>query len=321
MKEVSVAGLRLLMSLADYANPSTTADMLAEQAGAEAEVLIAVGLFSPGPKLEMIHVQLSDGDCTALVEIDYEGAGYCYLHPEDGYIPLLPERLRTWNLNLSRLAGLIAHLLGMPASFRPVPLIDGLLWDLGPLRLGLRKNIPVLFAIRLGEAEVRDQVRRELGLRRGAPPALVLTSGWSIASDITLPTVSRIVPVLDALDKQVSVAKVSPAVLNLVRLGALADPRPLYAEAVGGPVQCGLDGAWLRIHDRKFTFRRKQAQIVRILYEAWDRGDEWLREETVLAEAEYDSRRLQDVFKDNPHWRDVIQVQGGRCRLRVMTSP
>ena len=103
---------------------------------------------------------MSDGDCTALVEIDYEGNGYCYLHPEDGYIPLPPERLRTWNLSLSRLAGLIAHLLGMPDSFRPVPLIDSLLWGLATPRLG-RQKIPVLFAVRLGEAEMREQVRRE----------------------------------------------------------------------------------------------------------------------------------------------------------------
>lgn len=316
MKEIPVDSLRLLMSLADYANPNTTADMLAERTGAVAEALVAAGLFLPGPKLEMIHVQLSCDSTTAMVETDFEGTGYCYLHPEDGYVPLPPERLRSWNLNLPRLVALLAHLVGMPPSFRPVPLVEGLLWDLGTPRLG-RKAIPVLFAVRLGEIAVRERIRRELGLRRGAPPALVLTSGWSIASDMTLPTVSGIVPVVDALDKQVSVAKTSAAVLDLARLGAMADPRPDYAEAMGGPVQCSPDGAWIRIHDRQFTFRRKQAQIVRILYEAWDRGDEWLREETVLAEAEYDSKRLQDAFKRNAHWREMIEVEDGRCRLRV----
>lgn len=303
------------MSLADYANPNTTADMLAEQTGAAAEALVAAGLFSPGLKLETIHVQLSCDSTTAMVEIDFEGNGYCYLHPEDGYVPLSPERLRSWNLNLPRLAGLIAHLLGMPASFRPVPLVEGLLWDLGRPRLG-RKTIPVLFAVRLGEIAVREQIRRELGLRRGAPSALVLTSGWSIASDVTLPTVSRIVPVVDVLDKQVSVTKTSPGMLDLVRLGALADPRPLYAEAVGGPVQCGPDGAWLRIGSRHYTFTRKQPAIIRLLYEAWERGDEWVSETWVLAQAEYDSKRLHDAFKTHPQWREVIEVEGGLCRLR-----
>ncbi len=315
MKEVSVASLRLLMSLADYANPNTTADMLAEQTGAQAEALVTTGLFSPGPKLEMILVQLSCDSTTAMVEIDFEGTGYCYLHPEDGYIPLPPERLRTWNLELSRLAALIARLLGMPASFRPVPLVEGLLWDLGTPRLG-RKIIPVLFCLRLGEVGVREQVRRELALRRGSPPALVLTSGWSIASDMTLPRVSRIVPVLDALDKQVSVAKSSLAVLDLVRLGALADPRPLYVDAVGGPMQCSPDGAWLRIGSRQYTFTRKQPAIIRLLYDAWERGDEWVGETWVLAQAEYDSKRLHDAFKTHPHWREVIKVEGGLCRLR-----
>jgi hypothetical protein len=316
MKGISVASLRLLMSLADFADPNTSADMLAEQTGAEAEALVAAGLFSLGPRLKIVDVQLSCDSTIALVETDFEGNGYCYLHPEDGYIPLPPERLRTWNLNLPRLAALIAHLLGMPASFRPVPLVDGLLWDLGTPRLG-RKTIPVLFGLRLGEIAVREQIRRELGLHRGAPPALVLASGWSVTSDITLPTVSRIVPVVDVLNKQVSVAKISPALLDLARLGALADPRPDYAEAVGGPVQCGPDGAWLRIGSRHYTFSRKQPAIIRLLYDAWKRGDEWVGEAWVLAQAEYDSKRLHDAFKTHPQWRDVIEVQDGRCRLRV----
>lgn len=192
--EISVGSLGFLLSLADYGTPGTTADMLAERTGAEGERLVAEGLFSPGPNRTMIDVELSVGEGAALIEDDPASGGFRYLHPEDGYLPLAPWRLRTWRLDLPRLAALITHLLGMPASFRPTPLVDGLLWDLGSPRLG-KKNIPVLFGVRLGESEVRTQMRRELDLRRGAPPALVLTSGRAVASDVTFPTVSRIEPV------------------------------------------------------------------------------------------------------------------------------
>ena len=208
----------------------------------------------------------------------------------------------------------------MPSSFRPVPVVQGLLWDLGTPRLG-RKTIPVLFAVRLGETEVRERVRRELGLRRGAPPALVLTSGWSIAADMTLPTVSRIVPVLDGLDKRVSVAKTSPAVLDLARLGALADPRPDYAGAVGGPVQCNADGSWIRIGDQEYTFTRRQPTIIRLLYDAYERGEAWVGEAWVLAQADYDSKRLLDAFRTHPNWREAVEVDNGHCRLRVPDDP
>ncbi|CAA7615778.1 hypothetical protein [Magnetospirillum sp. UT-4] len=316
MTGISLGSLAFILSLADYRDPGTTADMLVERAGAEGEQLTAAGVLSPGPNRTMIDVELSAGDGSARIEDDPVGGGFRYFHPEDGYISLAPSSLRTWRLDLSRLAALVAHLLGMPASFRPTQLVDGLLWDLGTPRLG-KKNIPVLFAVRLGEAEVRARVRGELDLRRGKPPALVLTSGRTVADDITLPTVSRIVPVLDALDKRMSAVKTLPAALDLSRLAVFADPRPAVATGASGPVQCNSDGTWIRIHGREFTFRRKQARIVRILFDAWERGDEWFGEETVLAEAEYDSKRLQDAFKGNRDWQDVIEVQAGRCRLRI----
>ena len=317
MTEISVGALGFLLSLADFQDSATTADMLMERTDAESEKLVAAGLFSPGPNRTMIDVELSNGDGAALVEDDPVTGGFRYLHPEDGYIPLSPERLRTWRLNPPKLATLIAQLLGMPASFRPTPLVEGLLWDLGTPRLGRRKGIPVLFGVRLGESDVRTQVRRELELRQGAPLALVMTSGQSIASDITLPTVLNIVPVLDVLDKGASVTKTSPVVLNLARLAALANPRHAHADAIGGTVQCSPDGAWLRIGDQEYTFSRKQRTVIRLLYEAWERREEWVGEDWVLAEAEYDSKRLQDAFKTHPHWREVIEAKAGRCRLRV----
>jgi len=121
-----------------------------------------------------------------------------------------------------------------------------------------------------------------------------------------LPSVSRIVPVVEALDRRLSAVKTSPAVLDLDRLAASADPRPGYADAVGTPAQCSPDGAWLRIGDRPYTFSRKQPAIIRLLFDAWE-----------LAPAEYDSKRLQDAFKTHPQWCEVIEVENGLCRLRV----
>lgn len=307
---ISVGAFRFLLDLMENGRGRTTAGMLDEVLGAEGRDVVGQGLLVPGPNRTAIDVPLADGDTVAPVMVDAETGAAHYFHPELGFCDCSPGRLRTWVVESRRLVGLIAQLLGMPASFRPVPLVEELLWDLGAPRLG-RKNVPVLFGIRLGEADMRERIRQELHLRRGAEAALLLTAGRGVARDLTFPTVSKVVPIREVMDRHGGMA------LDLARLGALADLRHGYAEAAKRPVVCSADGSWISIHGREYTFRRKQAQIVRILYEAWNRGEEWLREEIVLAEAEYDSRRLLDAFKKNEVWREVIEVVDGRCRLRL----
>lgn len=326
MTNITVGSLSFLLSLAEGEEPGTTADMLTERTGTEGKDLVASGMFVPGPNRTMVNVELSNGDGVARVEDDPDTGGFRYFHPEDGYIPLEPERMLTWRLNLTQLALLVARMLGMPGSFRPTELVEGLLWDLGTPRLGTRKGQPVLFGVRLGESDVRAAMKAELHLRRGAQSALMLAPARSVAADLTLPAVLRIVPLADVLDRRQSTSKTSPAVLDRGRLGALADPRPTHADAVSAPVQCSPDGAWLRIDGRELNVRGKKKMVLRLLFDAWENSTDWVDEEWLLGQAEYDSKRIEDVFKDKRpekrnEWKQFIEVHDGKVRLKVPKAP
>ena len=326
MTDITVGSLSFLLSLAEGVVPGTTADMLAERTGADGQRLVSAGMFQPGPNRTMIDVELSNGDGVAMIEDDPTTKGFRCFHPEDGYISLEPERLRTWRLSLPELALQIARMLGMPSSFRPKELVDDLLWDLGTPRLGTRKGLPILFGVRLAEPEVRSALKKELALRQGTQSALMLSSAPIVAEDIVLPKIMRVVPVLDIFDRQQPGAKTSVAVLDRNRLGALAVPRPTHADKIGAPVQCSPDGAWLRIHSLEFTFRGRKKRLIRLLFEARESGSEWVGEEWLLAEADYDSKRIEDVFKDRrpdkrKAWRQYIDVHDGMVRLNIPDKP
>lgn len=54
-------------------------------------------------------------------------------------------------------------------------------------------------------------------------------------------------------------------------------------------------------------FTPTQAAIVRILWDAWLNDTPDVRQDTLLSEANSDSGRVADVFKDHPAWGAMIQ--------------
>jgi hypothetical protein len=191
------------------------------------------------------------------------------------------------------------------------------LWNLGTPRLGRRTGIPVLFARRLASSDVRAALRPELELRLGNRPALLMTSSRWVPGDVLLPGISRIVPAARVMQRSKTLAE-----LDTERLAAFADPRPALEARAGLPVECTEDGSWLRIRGQEYTFRGKKKRLIRLLYEACARGDPWVGVKWLLAEADYDTKRIEDVFKDKRadkrnHWKHLIEVNGGMCRLRI----
>lgn len=312
----SPRAFRFLLELAEQDPPVVAAPILDSELGAEAAALVEGRLLVPGRPLKVVDLVLADGRTQAVVE--YDGARealHCF-HPEDGFVAVPEDRLRTWRLESGTLARQISRMLGLPRSRTPIPLVDGLLWDMGTPRLGRRIGTPVLFARRLSSAAARARLHPELRLRLGAPPSLLLSGAHALPSDLSLPAVSRIVRVITVLRSGAAAAG-----LDLDRLGMLADGRPALDDRRRASVECTEDGSWLRIREREYTFRRKKKRLIRLLYGAWARGEPWVGERWVLAEAEYDCKRIVDVFKDggasgHNRWREYIEVRNGKCRLR-----
>ena len=74
----------------------------------------------------------------------------------------------------------------------------------------------------------------------------------------------------------------------------------------------------LRLGELRVTLGRLQAAVVKHLHEASRSGDGWCFGKSVLAEVGSTSKRMSDVFKSKPRWRDLIESDGrGRYRLRI----
>lgn len=311
--DLSVAGFRFLLRLADQEPALVAGTVLDEEVGLEAAPLIDGGLLVPGPTMNSMAVG-SDLDLRPILEIDRQAKVATCFHPECGFVTVPTDHLRTWKVDTAKLARFLCHLLGLPASFKPVPLVDGLLWDLGTPRLGKRTGTGVLFARCLSRDEDRRAVRAELDLRRGSKKTLLLTTNPYLPGDLHLPGVSRIVPIKDVMDRNAAMARI-----DIPRLAILVSAPFDSLHHAEGPVQCGKDGTWLLVNEKRYAFRGKQAAIIRILYEAWERGEVWIGEQEVLEDerVESDSKKIKEAFSGKDGWRDVVEVKQGQCRLKV----
>ena len=208
------------MSLADFQGASTTSEMLSRKIGGDGDSLVKAGILVPGQNQTEIHMETSDGDILAQVEDDPNTGGFRCFHPEDGYMPILSERLKTWRLDLGNLAIFISHLNGMPKTFRPTELVKDLLWDIGNPRSQVSDEASVLLGVRTSESAVRQAIRQEIIRYRGRHFPLMVTSGQRLPADISIQTIAAIVPVLDLIKKRPLGIKVWEAAIDQGRLDA-----------------------------------------------------------------------------------------------------
>lgn len=95
---------------------------------------------------------------------------------------------------------------------------------------------------------------------------------------------------------------------------------PVPAATAGPNVDLGirLDYAMLVVRGERFTFGPTQARVVRQLHEAWREGRPWVHGKAALGVAKAKSRRLVDLFKSQPRWRELIRSDGaGLYRLNL----
>ncbi len=309
--DLSVRSFRFLLGMAESERMSATAEVVEDRAGAEAPALIAHGLLVPGPNLTAVKAWPGDDEYREILETDAINGTVTCFHPDSGFVTLSDECLRTWRLDPGRLAVFLGRQLGLPASFKPVPVVDGLLWDLGTPRLD-RTNTPVLFARRLGNEASRLRIRSELKLRRGSKQSALLTTAQRVDEDLVLPAVATVVPVVDTLVRGSDVAR-----LDTSRLAAMIGVSSPVVSGPQAPVECEDNGRWIRIHGKTYQFGDTQGRVVRVLYDAWEAGGDWLREQDVLEQVDSGSTQIRRLFSRRADWHEVIEAHRGNCRLRV----
>lgn len=233
-----------------------------------AAVLAAAGLLVPHGH-EDVSASQADHDDTPVSLIWSEAhGGFAYFSPAVGLAPVPPERQVRYRVDAAAMLDALAARLDRPSNQAAFPLIDGVLWEIGEVRLGRRPaRVPLWFARRLVNPAVVQQV---VGAARARPHnrlRVILTSARpSRVAEIEIPG-AAVVALRDVLAAPDNLA-ISPDILD-------ARLRGVPAEQDGRPLVLSSDGRQLRIGTQPPIAFTSDAHIaaIRKLVDAYYRGE------------------------------------------------
>jgi hypothetical protein len=314
--ELDPSLLGTLIAVVDQENPELGPEFISGLSPVDRLNLQATGILTEGKPHESVWIEAADGFAEAAVVVEPGSNEILLYHPEDGPLPISPDSVRRLLVDGERFASWVMRaLMGLPATRRPLALIPGCVWDLGMPRLGTKTRVRVLLVIRLHDPAVRQKLAAEMSLVPTSQRVIVLTTS-NVPPDMHIPRATVIVPFRDVIMRSGDKSG-----LDLERLGMFLDRGSASAPVSRKPLACAADGSWLRIHGREYQFRRGKKTVIRKLFDAWERGDEWVPVSDLLEDYE-PGTRLEDVFKDSRadrkgEWREYIEIHDRRARLIV----
>lgn len=314
--ELDPSLLGTLIAVVDQDNPELGPEFISGLSPVDRLTLQATGILAEGKPHESVWIETADGFAEAAVVVEPGTNEILLYHPEDGPLPISPDSVRRLLVDGDRFASWVMRaLMGLPAARKPVALISGCVWDLGMPRLGKKTGVRVLLVSRLHESAVREKLAAEMSLVPTSQRVIVLTTS-NVPPDLHIPRATVIVSFRDVV-----LRSGDKSGLDLERLGMFLDRGSASAPVARQPLACAADGSWLRIHDREYKFRRGKKAVIRKLFDAWERGDEWVPVSDLLEDYEAGTR-LEDVFKDKRadrkgEWREYIEIHDRRARLIV----
>lgn len=312
--------LQTIITIADQDKMEFSPEHFSGLNSRERSCLQSMDILIDGQPYDSIWVETVDGPIEAPVFVDPSTNEITLYHPEEGPKLISPDDVRRRKIDPDRFATWAMHaLLKMPSTRNPEEMVPGYAWDLGTPRLGKKTGIKVVLARRLSNQTIREKIGHELSLTQSNPRPVVITTTPSIPSDLHIQRASAIVPLVDVLGR----ADDEPG-LNLERIGMFAERGSITALDEKRAVECDADGAWLRIYGREYHFRRGKKAIIRMLFDAWEGGDEWVPVSNLLRDYEAGTR-LEDIFKDNrpghkDKWREYIEIKDRKARLIVRAA-
>jgi hypothetical protein len=194
------------------------------------------------------------------------------------------------------------------APLRLTPLIDGIVWDLGTIRLkGARSPVPVWFARRLADPAVWDKVDAFLERRQPDEVRVVLTSTPGDRIQITANKRNVVISVVDVASAPTKLAISPQAVGKRVFPGQA--PRRF-------PIDHSEDYGVVYVHDQEFKFRGLlHRDFLAILFDAYWSGRPVCRTITTLINAGFSEKTnsLSKAFSGRTDWQAFIKYDEGNC--------
>ena len=191
---------------------------------------------------------------------------------------------------------------------RPSQLIDGIVWDVGTIRLaGAKAPVPVWFARRLGDPAVWARIERLIERRPPEEVRVILTSTRGDRIPATSQRRNHFISVADVAKSPGTLA-ISPQVL-----GARVFPGQVqHRYPIDHSEDCGF--VWLRGETLAFG-GDKQRQLLQLLFAAYWARSPIRRIATVLEEAGYSGQvnTLKKAFGRRNDWCRFIKYDDGNC--------
>lgn len=217
-----------------------------------AAVLVAAGLLVPHGHEDVSASQADHEDTPVSLIWSEADGGLAYFSPAVGLVPVPQERLVRYRVNVAMMLDAMTEGLDRPGNRAAFPIVEGVLWEIGEVRLGRRTaRVPLWFARRLGDPAIRRTVADAARARPHGRLRVILTSTRpSRAAGVVIPGVT-VVGLRDVLAAPDDLA-VSPDILG-ARLGGVP---PVAA----GPLVLSPDGTKLSINGGAPILFRSEAQ-------------------------------------------------------------
>ncbi len=191
---------------------------------------------------------------------------------------------------------------------RPSQLIDGIVWDVGTIRLaGAKAPVPVWFARRLCDPSIWAKVEGLIARRPPEEVRVILTSTQGDRIPATTQRRNHIISVADVTRSPGTLA-ISPQ-----SLGARVFPGQAQRRF---PVDHSEDCGFVWHRGETLTFGGdKQRQLLQLLFAAYWERSPILRIASVLEDAGYSGQvnTLKKAFGRRDDWRRFIKYDDGNC--------
>jgi hypothetical protein len=295
--------LSVLRSLCETDPPEISWQGIVEsEKRADLETLVSLGA--------LVNVGNNDGIlCLACDEphsvcVEYAGDGsyraYC---PDAGYQRVEPETLRRFSIDVNWIANAVASSLGFSCKADPLRDLGAPVIRIGKVRFG-KYPCELFVACRLADRDRFEETRTTVAALSGNAPAVILTT-----------TPLHLIP-----------GKAPPRCANVLlehvlKLGASGpsfNEGPIYAALRGHDASFPSSGigyvfsSGFRsgvVGDQEYTFTRKQAQVIELLFSARERGIRKLHKTEIQGPLET-SQQIGQLFQGNPAYGELIKFDG-----------
>lgn len=213
-----------------------------------------------------------------------------------------------------KLLTLLADLLGIPQAHRrgiAMPAIDGVLWNLGKMRIG---NAQVDVWLARGLASCIEQVFAHFEGASLPEQGLIFTTGQSLPGIVPPPRSYRIVPITEVLVDYAVTPHIDTDLIHRLLLAPAGSKEEKSLPVRFDPYTNTLTIATKS--DKPWSIKGvKQIAVVSYLFEQFEKGRRWVPAREILnvvygPNKSGRSQRIQNIFSGNSVWTEYIAGDG-----------